>query len=787
MRLTRSRRYGTAAVAALTVAFAPAAAQAGGKPVSSTGKACTVVGTVGDDHLFGTHGYDVICGLGGNDVIKGGGGKDVVDGGAGDDDIDGEDGADTVVGGPGNDRIKGGKGNDQVRGGDGTDVVDGGGGADLVDGGAGDDTLGGGVVIDEPDPVTAGDRIVGGEGTDTLNGGPGADTLKGGDGDDVLNGGDGNDIAGGDVGDDAVNGDDGSDRLDGGDGSDHLEGGGGSDGVNGGGGDDALGGGSGDDTIRGGAGNDQAAGGDGSDKLVGGPGNDDLDGGGGSDSVAGGAGADIVTGGDGNDTLDGGGGDDVITGGPGTDELIGGDGADDMSGGDGDDKMDGGIGDDRMDGGTGNDDVEGGAGVNVCVPDSSDAGGDKCTDKATPRIDPASLRWTVGPDVNNSEAAQVKVRVHISDDRSGVVLVEIWFRNPEPEGPGLWVGTWGNVVEGHNHDGTFEMSGTLPAMSTAGEWRIDHIHLRDRVNRSTRYYIQSNGDFEIGTTLDESGTGHIGLAPMSVTGEADAAAPVADVAAFAWKTPLEVDNSAAREVTVEVPVTDDLSGTAGVGITLAGTDPDGPTAHLGGNELLSGTAKDGVWKITGTLPAHLPAGAWHVQQIWTTDQVRRSRYLTRPQDAVDGVDWPAALTVTGEVSDLERPAIDMSQGRLIGEVKSDNSVDRTVRMGVKATDDVSGINYIWARFSTPGGNGYVSADSTLNLVGGPDEDGWFELQGVLPATTSPGEWRVEMISIVDKVGRFREYRIALDGSYTTSDELAGTSGLPAYTLTPIGG
>ncbi|MDI6102226.1 hypothetical protein QLQ12_26770 [Actinoplanes sp. NEAU-A12] len=785
MRLARSRRYGAATVAALIVAVTPAPAQAG-KPVSATGKACTVLGTVGNDHLLGTHGYDVICGLGGNDVIKGGGGKDVVDGGEGDDDIDGEDGADTVIGGPGNDKVHGGRGNDQVRGGDDTDDADGGAGADLVDGGAGDDTVDGGAPIDEPDPVTAGDRVIGGDGADTLHGGPGADTLKGGDGSDVVNGGDGNDIAGGDTGDDTVDGGDGSDRLDGGDGTDHLEGGAGSDGVNGGGGDDTLAGGIGDDTVRGGVGNDQATGGDGSDKLVGGPGNDGLDGGGGNDAVAGGDGTDTVTGGDGNDSLDGGGGDDTITGGPGTDELAGGEGSDTMNGGDGDDRMDGGLGDDTMNGGAGNDDVEGGPGLNACVPDPSDLGGDKCTDKATPRIDTASLAWAVGPTVSNSETAPVKVRGHITDDRSGVVLVEIWFRHPEPDGPGLWVGTWGNVVEGHTHDGTFEMTGTLPSMSRAGEWKIDHIHLRDRVNRSTRYYIAPNGDYQLQTTLNETGSGHVSLAPMTVTGTFDVDAPVVDTGAMVWQTPLEVDNAEDREVRVRVPVTDDLSGATSVSVVLAGAEENGPQVHLGGSSLVEGTPRDGVWEVTGRVPAYLPTGTWRVHHVWVRDEVNRNVNRYRPPEATDGVNWPSALTVSGALEDLQRPAVDLTQGQLLGESSGDNGVDRTVRLRIRASDDRSGIQHIWAHFVTAGGNGYPGAESNLDLVYGSEDNGWWELRGTLPATTSPGQWRVDRIGVNDKVGRSQEYAIAADGGYIADGE-SGTATLPTYTLTPIGG
>jgi Ca2+-binding RTX toxin-like protein len=701
----RSAGITAALVVALTVTPGPARAGAAGKPVSATGKACTIVGTVANDRLFGTHGYDVICGLGGNDVIKGGGGRDVVDGGPGNDDLDGEDGADTVIGGPGTDQVKGGSGNDQVKGGDDGDVVDGGAGTDLVDGGAGDDTVGGGVT--EPDPVSGGDRVVGGEGDDTLNGGPGADTLKGGDGDDVVNGGDGNDVAGGDAGDDTLNGDEGSDRLDGGDGGDTLQGGGGSDGVNGGAGDDSVGGGGCDDTVRGGT------------------------------------------------------------------------GADTASGGDGNDRMDGGAGDDRMDGGGGDDVVEGGPGMNTCVNDPDDAAGDRCTDRRAPRLDIASLRWVTDPAVDNHTDRPLRLRAHVTDDRSGMMYVSVKFTAPDPETPALTVGFHGaELISGQPHDGEFAMNGELPASSATGDWTLAEVYLQDQVFRYSRYTVAPDGSYTLADTVDgwELESGVITLPPMRVSGVTDSTAPDTDTTRAAWTTTTELESSVDRTVTLSLPVTDDLSGATRVTATLDGAGLDAPTVTLVNGRLADGTPTDGTWEITGTVPAHLPAGTWRVSGITLTDRTGRSRSVTG--DRLAGI---TALTVTG-VSDVERPTADMSWGEYVGATSADNGADRTVRLRIRAGDDVSGIRSIFADFRTEGAQG------RLDPVAPAGEDGVWELSGRLPRGTTPGEWRVVGIYITDKVGRERVYWVQADGSYTTRDGLlSGQSHFPRFTLLPVGG
>jgi Ca2+-binding RTX toxin-like protein len=699
----RSAGIAAALVVALTVS--PARAEASDRPVSATGKACTVVGTVGNDRLFGTPGYDVICGLGGNDVIKGGGGRDVVDGGPGDDELDGEDGSDTVVGGPGDDTVKGGAGNDQVKGGDDTDVVDGGPGTDLADGGAGDDTVGGGVT--EPDPVAGGDRVLGGEGDDTLTGGPGADTLKGGTGDDVVNGGDGNDVAGGDAGGDTLNGDEGSDRLDGGEGADQLAGGGGSDGVNGGAGNDTVGGGAGDDTVRGGA------------------------------------------------------------------------GADTVTGGDGDDRMDGGTGDDRMDGGGGDDVVEGGPGMNVCVNDLDDEAGDRCTDRRAPRLDIGSLRWVTDPAVDNRADRPLRLRAHVTDDRSGMMYVSVKFTAPDPETPSLTVGFHGaELISGQLHDGEFAMNGELPADSVTGDWTLSEVYLQDQVFRYSRYTVQPDGSYTLADTVDgwELESGVITLPPLRVGGVSDSTAPDIDGTRAAWTTPTDLESGEDRTVTLSVPVTDDLSGATRVTATVEGTGLDAPAVTLVDGRLTAGTATDGTWEITGTVPAHLPAGTWRVAAITVTDRTGRTRTVTG--DRLAGI---PALTVTG-VSDLERPTVDMSWGEYVGATSADNGADRTVRLRIRAGDDVSGIRSIFADFRTEG------AQSRLDPIAPAGEDGIWELSGRLPQGTTPGEWRVVGIYLTDRVGRDRVYWVQADGSWTTRDGLlSGQSHFPRFTLLPVGG
>ena len=296
-------------------------------------RACTMVGTNGNDRITGTSGPDVVCGLGGNDVIDGGGADDVLLGGPGND---------VLIGGPGNDVLDGGSGIDTAR----FPSHDPARGVTVsleqafaygVDSGADSIVVTGG--------LSSVERVEGGDGPDLLVGDAGLNVLTGGAGGDVLVGRGGEDALYGGAGDDRLEGEDGNDVLLPGAGDDAVDGGPGTDYVSysdlsGRPGlpgvtidlaagraserEGSDGSGAGADSL---ASIEDAAGSPSDDVLLGTGGTDILSGLGGTDRLEGLAGDDLMIGGPGDDVVDGGPGKDVAdetatSGGPGTDRLI---------------------------------------------------------------------------------------------------------------------------------------------------------------------------------------------------------------------------------------------------------------------------------------------------------------------------------------------------------------------------------------------------------------------------------------------------------------------------------
>jgi hypothetical protein len=223
----------------------------------------------GDDVLIGGDGNDVAIGGPGHDTVGGaasnvpvgGGGPDVAQGEAGDDVLNGAADDDDMSGGLGNDIVRGDDGNDRLEVAP-ADPAQSNSGSDAIEGGAGNDILGGG-----PDPGAAeADSFSGGDGVDTIDyasrGAPLAISLDGTANDGAAGEGDN---AQADI--ERVLGGSAGDGLVGSDGSNVLGGGPGDDSLNGGAGRDTLGGGLGDDYVDGGPGRDRFRGGAGIDVL----------------------------------------------------------------------------------------------------------------------------------------------------------------------------------------------------------------------------------------------------------------------------------------------------------------------------------------------------------------------------------------------------------------------------------------------------------------------------------------------------------------------------------------
>jgi hypothetical protein len=601
------------------------------RAVAANGQACTVIGTNGNDRLRATHARDVVCGLGGNDTIAGGTGGDVLDGGAGNDVLSGGGGNDTLTGGSGNDTLTGGTGADVQLGGTGSDTVS---YADHptavavnLDGRAGDGA------------GRENDRV--GSDVENLTGGPGNDTLTGSSGANVIAGGGGRDS---------------------------LTGGGAADRLTGGPDDDRLAGGAGDDVLDGGPGKDRIDPGTGADLCVPdvadillGPSCSDTQGPvldltgirwAGTTEVDNAAATGVVLRVPATDDRTGVQAITVFLGGPGGARAIGG-AALPASG-----TARAGVWDVQIPlppastagqwrvtnivtsdefghrtnlnadaGGVFHvahsgylDDVAGPA-VDLVLPPVTVTGE---SDLAAPVVDPDGVEWRTGTTVDNSAARTVRLRLHITDDLSGLAYVNGNLMHADGQTGVSLLGA-GQRFSGTPTDGIYELTATLPPYAPAGEW-FAYICVFDLVGHQQCFRHRDGG------YADES-TGEpaaFDIPAVTVTGTSDAAAPVMDTTTLAWEGTTTVVNNVPNTVRLRVRATDDLSGVAGMSVTLGGpstTDLNSGSAYSTGARLVSGTPLDGIWEMTVVLPRYAAAGSWRPMIFFVHDKVGRTQTL----------------------------------------------------------------------------------------------------------------------------------------------------------------
>jgi hypothetical protein len=173
------------------------------------------------------------------------------------------------------------------------------------------------------------------------------------------------------------------------------------------------------------------------------------------------------------------------------------------------------------------------------------------------------------------------------------------------------------LSSGTPQDGTWSKTLTMPTDAATGSWTV-------RINALSDTLGNSEG------TAHDHGT----KLTVSNTPVADTAAPALSSFAF---TPTSVNvNDGAKQVTVSARVTDVTGTTAPT--MVVDSDSTTETAGPGPMTLSSGTAQDGTWSKTVTIPGTATPGAWTVTINALSDTLGNSEGTAH--------NHPTKLTVT---------------------------------------------------------------------------------------------------------------------------------------------
>ncbi len=363
--------------------------------------------------------------------------------------------------------------------------------------------------------------------------------------------------------------------------------------------------------------------------------------------------------------------------------------------------------------------------------DSTDVTGDI----TAPQV--ASFTVTPGAADVTSADARFDVRLQITDDLSGVDQIMLSRSSLD----GTWAyGIGLTLASGDARDGIWTGSFAIPKGSPAGPYPF-HLSVADRVRN--------------GQSLDDAELARRGLAShVDITDSApDASAPTFFSVAIT-PDPLDARGGPAT-VTVTAQVRDSGSGVDGAGVFLKPPNfqSGGAAANL---TLASGTAADGTWTGTATLPEHTRAGRWTIE-IRAHDRLNNERSMHA--DALRS----AGLTSSFDVLSNEDATPPTITSATVDPVEVNvHDADRTIRVRVRAGDDLTGISQPWSDDN----HHYVGVVAyhpvlgqsqgvgLLPRVSGTALDGWYEGSFSIPKSSATGPWLVQ-VGAMDAIGNSR--------------------------------
>jgi hypothetical protein len=195
-------------------------------------------------------------------------------------------------------------------------------------------------------------------------------------------------------------------------------------------------------------------------------------------------------------------------------------------------------------------------------------------------------------------AQTVIVDMHITDNLSG--FASGWMKLSSPGGQSVtetFLAT--SITSGSIQDGVFRISQTIPQFSEPGSWCIDSMYIKDAANNITNPELTALPCLEVASS-----------AP-------DTAPPELMDVSFAPST-VDVGLSA-QTVTVDMHITDNLSGFASGWMKLSSPGGQSVTETFLATSITSGSIQDGVFRISHTIPQFSEPGSWCIDSMYIKD------------------------------------------------------------------------------------------------------------------------------------------------------------------------
>ncbi|MBC8085994.1 MAG: hypothetical protein H7Z40_01915, partial [Phycisphaerae bacterium] len=363
----------------------------------------------------------------------------------------------------------------------------------------------------------------------------------------------------------------------------------------------------------------------------------------------------------------------------------------------------------------------------------------------------------------SSTAQTVAVTMQVTDDLSGVSSVSVNFRSPN----GLQtLSGFATRTAGTAFDGVWVANVVIPPFSEAGNWTVFNVFVQDRVGNSS----SANA-----AVLNSRGFPTL----LLVNSISDTQAPAVVGIAVA---PVGADVSLADQpIQIGLQVTDNLSGvtfapcTASQSFNFFAVILQSPSRaqfrYLSASTftLIAGTAANGTWSSTVTMPRYSEAGTWTIQSVTVRDCAGNTRFLNQTQLAAAGLQ--IALPVLASPTDVQAPTL---TGLAFSPIAINTSTgNQSVTVQLAISDALSGARFSpttpqlsffenGLQFRSPSGNQVRSAAffTTFTLISGTPQNGVWQSTIFFPQFSEEGTWTIDNVSIKDAARNTRTFTTA---------------------------
>jgi hypothetical protein len=250
-------------------------------------------------------------------------------------------------------------------------------------------------------------------------------------------------------------------------------------------------------------------------------------------------------------------------------------------------------------------------------------GGGGEEDVEAPKLD----ELVIEPEVidTSAEGQNVSIFAHIGDDLSGLKEVRVAFLSPS--GKQFVQGFANEPIEGSATNGLFKIPVSFKQFSEAGTWTISSIFLGDYAGHERN--------------LSPEQVEELGLPDkVFVEGEGDTEPPQLHSLEI---EPTEIDTSTSKQpVFVTMAISDNPSGFKDGQVIFA--FPGGKQVFGSEFKLISGTEKEGTYRVLVTFPQGSEPGEWNLLLVRLDDQAGNEVKI--PREELEAAGLPHTVFVT---------------------------------------------------------------------------------------------------------------------------------------------